>query len=281
VLETGSFDEKDYILRRDATRIGFVQTQPQFGAIEENRHQIERLLEDQTADLWVLPELALTGYEFLDIAELREYAEEIPEGESTAWLHSLAARHNATFVMGLPEKANGRIFNSAIVVGPEGFVRRYRKLHLFEREKELFEPGDEGLQVIEVAGVRLGIMICFDWIFPEVARTLALRGAQILCHPSNLVLSYCQKAMFARAVENGIFTITANRVGTENRVGRELVFTGGSQILSPKGELLAQAGKETIAAAVVDMDPRSALAKNITPTNHLFEDRRPAFYELK
>jgi predicted amidohydrolase len=270
----------DYILRRDATRIGFLQTQPQFGAIEENRRQIEKLLEGQTADLWVLPELALTGYEFLDVAELREFAEEIPGGESTAWLQSLAVRHNAIFVTGLPERADGRIFNSAIVVGPEGFVSRYRKLHLFEREKELFEPGDEGLQVSEIAGAKLGVMICFDWIFPELARTLALRGAQILCHPSNLVLSYCQKAMFARAVENGIFTITANRVGTENRAGRELVFTGGSQILSPKGELLAQAGKETIEARVVDINPLSALGKNITPTNHLFQDRRPAFYEV-
>ncbi len=257
-----------------------MQTRPQFGAIEDNRRQIEELLEGETADLWVLPELALTGYEFLDVAELRRYAEEIPGGESTVWLQSLAAKHNATFVMGCAEAVADRLFNSAIVVGAKGFVGRYRKLHLFEREKELFEPGDEGLQVIEVGGVKIGIMICFDWIFPEAARTLALRGAQILCHPSNLVLSYCQKAMFARAVENGIFTITANRVGTEDRAGRELVFTGGSQILSPKGELLARAGEKTTEVKVVDVDADSALEKNITPTNHLFRDRRPAFYEL-
>lgn len=248
--------------------------------MKRNREQIEQLLEEQVADLWVLPELALTGYDFLDIAELRRYAEEIPDGESTAWLQSLAAKHHSVFVMGLPELAGNRLFNSAIVVGAKGFLGRYRKLHLFDREKEIFEPGDEWLQPLEVNGVTIGIMICFDWIFPEVARTLALRSAQILCHPSNLMLPYCQKAMFARAVENGVFAITANRVGKEDRAGRELVFTGGSQILSPKGDLLAQAGTETIEAKVVEIAPEAALQKKVTPTNHLFSDRRPTFYGL-
>ncbi|MFH1011936.1 MAG: nitrilase-related carbon-nitrogen hydrolase [bacterium] len=266
--------------KEDDTRIGFLQTAPRFGAVEKNRRQIEQLLDGQAADLWVLPELALTGYDFLDVAELRRYAEEIPGGESTAWLHSLAAKHHAAFVMGLPELAGNRRFNSVILVGPKGFIGRYRKLHLFDREKELFEPGDEWLQPIEVDGVKIGIMICFDWIFPEVARTLALRGAQVLCHPSNLMLPYCQKAMFARAVENGVFAVTSNRVGREDRAGRELVFTGGSQILSPKGDLLAQAGEETIEVKVAEIEPEAALQKNVTPTNHLFGDRRPAFYGL-
>jgi predicted amidohydrolase len=257
-----------------------LQTSPRFGAIEKNREQVEELLETHAADLWVLPELALTGYDFVDAAELRRYAEEIPGGETTAWLQELAAKHDATFVMGLPEVASGGLFDSAIAVSPKGFVGRYRKLHLFDREKELFDPGNEQVQILGVGGVKIGLMICFDWIFPELARTLALRGAQIICHPSNLMLPYCQRAMFARSVENGVFTITANRVGTEDRAGREVVFSGASQILSPHGDMLARAGSDTVEAKVADIEPAQALHKKVTASNHLFRDRRPAFYEL-
>jgi predicted amidohydrolase len=86
--------------------------------------------------------------------------------------------------------------------------------------------------------------------------------------------------MFARSVENGVFTITANRIGMEERVGRRFVFTGNSQILSPKGEPLAQAGGETIEARVVEIEPEAALNKEMTAANHLFRDRRPIFYGL-
>lgn len=231
--------------------------------------------------MWVLPELALTGYEFADSAELRQFAEGVPGGKSSSWLLSLAEKYEAAFIVGLPEVSSGRLYNSAMLVKPEGYVGRYRKLHLFDREKELFEPGDEWLKVFDVGGIKIGIMICFDWIFPETARTLALRGAQIICHPANLMLPYCQKAMFARSVENGVFTITANRVGVENRAGRQMVFTGGSQMLDPKGNTLAKAGTETIEAKVVEIEPEKALCKEVTATNHLFRDRRTAFYGLE
>ncbi len=263
------------------TRVGFLQTSPVFGALEKNIRQIEDLLDGQRAELWVLPEFALTGYDFIDVAEARRYAEEAPGGKSTTWLQSLAEKHRAVFVMGLPEISSGRLFNTAVAVGPKGFIGRYRKLHLFDREKELFEPGDEWLQVFDVGGVKIGMMICFDWIFPETARTLTLRGAQIICHPSNLLLSYCQQAMFARSVENGVFSITANRIGTETHAGRSLVFTGGSQILTPQGETLARAGTDTVEAHVADINPEAALYKDITPHNHLLRDRRTAFYGLE
>jgi predicted amidohydrolase len=228
----------------------------------------------------VLPEFALTGYDFVDVAEARQHAEKAPGGKSTSWLQSLAEKHQAVFVMGLPEISSGRLFNTAIAVGPKGFIGRYRKLHLFDREKELFEPGDEWLQVFDIGGVKIGMMICIDWIFPETARTLALRGAQIICHPSNLMLPYCQKAMFARSVENGVFTITANRIGTETHAGRSLTFTGQSQILNPQGETLVRAETDTEEARVVDIHPDAALKKDVTSTNHLFRDRRTAFYGL-
>lgn len=223
----------------------------------------------------------MTGYEFLHAAELKQYAEEIPGGSSVTWLRELAAEQSAVMAMGLAESADGRVYNTAVMVGSEGLIGKYRKLHLFDREKELFQPGDEGMQVYDVGGVKIGMMICFDWIFPEVARTLALRGAQILCHPANLVLPYCQKAMFARSVENGVFTITANRIGAEERAGRRFVFSGNSQILNPQGEPLAQAGRETVEARVAEIEPKAALYKMITPVNHLFHDRRQECYGLE
>jgi predicted amidohydrolase len=238
-------------------------------------------LKGKKANLWVLPELALSGYEFLDKAELQRYAEEIPDGSSVTWLCALAAEQSAVMVMGLAELADDCVYNTAVMVGAEGVIGKYRKLHLFDREKELFQPGNQEMQIYDVAGVKIGMMICFDWIFPEVARTLALRGAQILCHPSNLVLPYCQKAMFARSVENGVFTITANRIGIEERVGRQFAFSGNSQILNPQGEILAQAGNETVEVTVVEIEPKAALNKMITPANHLLRDRRPEIYGLE
>ena len=121
-------------------------------------------------------------------------------------------------------------------------------------------------------------MICFDWIFPEAARLLSLGGAQIICHPSNLVLSFCQRAMFARSVENGVFTMTCNRIGTESRTDRELAFTGGSQILGNRGEMLAQAGADTEETISADIKPALADEKMITLNNHLHNDRRVELY---
>ena len=172
------------------------------------------------------------------------------------------------------------MFNSALLVGPRGIVRTYRKIHLFHEEKRWFDPGDLPLEVTAVRGAKVGMMVCFDWIFPEVTRTLALQGMQILAHPSNLVLDLCQRAMFARSVENRVFTVTANRSGADKRPHGTLKFTGASQILGPRGELLAQAPVRGTCLRVVEIDPALARDKRILRHNDLFGDRRPKFYEL-
>jgi predicted amidohydrolase len=182
-------------------------------------------------------------------------------------------------VAGLAERApDGRIFNSAVAVDRDGFKGLYRKIHLFNREKEWFAPGDSGFVVLPLAGARVGLMICFDWIFPESARTLALLGAQVIAHPANLVLPFCQAAMVTRAVENRVFTITANRIGTEERGGATLTFTGGSRVVAPDGTVLADAPADSAHAAVAEIDPVRADDKRATPKNDLFEDRRVEFY---
>jgi predicted amidohydrolase len=157
-------------------------------------------------------------------------------------------------------------------------IQVYRKTHLFADEKLLFLPGNSGFRVCEHRGVRIGMMVCFDWFFPESARTLTLRGSQIIAHPSNLVLPYCQTAMFARCLENRVFAVTTNRYGTEDLAGVSLTFTGASQIMSPRGERLSQAPIEGECVAVAEIDPVVADDKHVTARNDLFADRRPELY---
>ena len=121
-------------------------------------------------------------------------------------------------------------------------------------------------------------MICFDWVFPEVARTLALRGADLLCHPSNLVLTYCQKTMLTRCLENSVFAVTANRTGTEIRPRGELVFTGQSQIVGPKGDVIVSSNSQSQELILREIDIDSARDKSITDNNDLHSDRRPEYY---
>ncbi len=110
---------------------------------------------------------------------------------------------------------------------------------------------------------------------------MALAGAQVILHPSNLVLPYCQAAMVTRAVENRVFTVTCNRVGSESRAGVRLRFTGQSRIVDPRGRVLAQAGERGQALKVVRIDATEANKKRITSRNHLFQDRRPRLYHLR
>lgn len=262
-------------------RIGYLQFRPEFGAVERNLRRARELLGDKRADLWVLPELFSTGYQFTSPQEARELAEPVPDGPTTRALLAWAREWSCYIAAGLAELAPQGVYNSAVLVGPQGPLLLYRKTHLFYWEKEHFLPGDTGFQVAEVGGVVVGLMVCFDHLFPEAARTLALKGAQVIAHPANLVLpGIAQLTMRVRALENRVFTVTANRVGEERRGGEALRFTGQSQIVSPRGEVLAGSGEETEEAVAVEIDPGEALDKEITPFNHLFSDRRVGLYEL-
>ncbi len=262
-------------------RVGYVQFAPQFGEVERNVEKAIALMESEKADLWVLPELFSTGYLFVSREELRELAEEVPDGPTTRTLLEFARAQGTAIVAGIAERAGKKVYNAAVVVGPGGFLARYRKLHLFGKEKLWFDPGDLPLEPADLGGVKVGVMICFDHFFPETARTLALRGAQILCHPANLVLpGMGQLSMRVRAMENRVFTVTANRIGREARGGDELRFTGESQIVAPDGTVLRRASPDGEEVGLVEIDPRKALDKRVTRYNDLFADRRPEFYGL-
>lgn len=259
-------------------KAGFVQFDPLFGEVQKNIDKATRLIEPLEADLIVLPEFFNTGYLFISKPEAAELAEGIPDGPTTKALCGIARRKNAHLVGGLIEKAAGRIYNAAVLVSPQGHVATYRKMHLFNEENLWFSPGDKGFEVYDIGLCKLGIMICYDWIFPEAMRILALKGAEIICHPANLVLPYCQDAMITRCLENRVFAVTANRMGSEQRGNKTFRYTGRSQITGPVANILYRAGVDTEETGVADMDMSLARNKRLNPFNDLFGDRRAPFY---
>ncbi len=261
-------------------KVGFIQFNPVFGEVTRNlERSIELIREGADADLLVLPELCTSGYLFIDKEELKKLSEKVPDGPSTkAWIE-VAQETNTYIVAGICEKLSETDFyNSAVLIGPDGFIDVYRKIHLFNNEKNFFKAGTGPFKIYDLGLAKIGIMVCFDWYFPEVARILALHGADIICHPANLVLPFSQKTMLARSIENRIFTITANRVGSDIRSNTKLIFTGQSQITSPKMAILAQASEVEEVVKIVTIDPTLARNKMVTANNHAFLDRRVELY---
>ncbi|MEK7390368.1 MAG: nitrilase-related carbon-nitrogen hydrolase [Elusimicrobiota bacterium] len=255
-------------------RLGVVQNSPKFLRVPENIKSCFELMDRQPADLWVLPEFFASGYHFKTKREAAKCAE-TADGPMAGLLKAYCAKNRCAIVAGFPEKAGRRLYNSAILVTADT-GRVYRKTHLFGGEKKFFSPGDTGFWTESVGGTSVGVMICFDWFFPESARALALKGAQVIAHPSNLVLPWGPEGMKIRSLENRVFSATANRVGLE----RGLRFIGQSQIVSPNGSLLTRLGHDAPAAAVVSVQTWTAKDKKVHPSCDLFQDRRPAHYGL-
>jgi len=170
-------------------RLAIVQTSPVFSEVKFNVETVLHLMEQKPADLYVLTELFNTGYNFIDEKEVFTFAE-TSSGRTFQSIAEFAEQKNCYVAYGFAEKAD-KIYNSSVIVGPKGLIGLYRKVHLFYREKLFFSAGNLGFPVFDLPFGKVGMMICFDWIYPEAARTLTLKGAQLIVHPSNLVLPYC------------------------------------------------------------------------------------------
>jgi predicted amidohydrolase len=264
--------------------VAVAQVEPKLGEKERNLETCLARIEEAAAagaQLIVLPECAIPGYMFSSADEALPFAEEIP-GPSTALLEREARRLGLHVVCGLLERDDEGLRNAAVLVSPDdGLIGKYRKTHLpFLGVDRFVVPGDE-LPVWDTPLGRIGIEICYDLRFPEVTRTLALRGADLVAHPTNFpVAARIQTELItvARAAENRVYLLTANRVGKE-RWGE---FCGWSQIVDPFGVRLAEADGTEETLLVADVDVEKARDKDyVIPGEYelyLFGHRRPELY---
>ncbi len=257
--------------------------QPRVRRLDEewNLNNIENMIESSVTntDIILLPELFHSGYLFLDKKEVEGISVEFGKGRLFEWMKNISEKYDCGVCGGFAEKTDNGIYNSMAFVYKDQ-MELYRKIHLFYKEKDFFLPGDIPFFVFEYKNVRLGMMICFDWFFPESIRTLSLQGADIILHSANLVLPYCQDAMITRSIENRVFICTSNRIGCDKGQNDTVCFTGRSQVVAPGGKILFRMEKDKEDVITVDINPEESRNKAINEKNDLFSDRRPEMYKL-
>lgn len=266
-------------------RIACVQTEPIIAEKARNVARSVQLVEraaDDGAELIVLPELVNTGYVFASPEEAASLAEPVPDGPTVqAWI-AVAGRRGVHIVAGIAEADGGELFNSAVLVGPDGLVGRFRKVHLWHDEKSIFAGGNLGFPVYPTPLGRIGMAICYDGWFPETYRLLALNGADIVCVPTNWVPMPGQPAdrqamantlAMAAAHSNGLIVACADRIGVE----RGQPFEGQSLIVDRSGWPLAgpaSRDREELLFADVTVASRQRVGVN----NDVLGDRRTDVY---
>jgi len=254
-------------------KIGFIQFTPKLGNKNRNIEKINKFVSKTDASLLVLPEMCTTGYMFKNKSELLKFAEEIPNGSTVKKLIKIAKKNNCCLVFGMPEISKKKIFNTAVVVGPKGFITKYQKTHLFLKEKLLFNSGETKPTLFKWKNNKIGLGICYDYMFPEYWRKLALKKVNLFCNIANFVFDYGFKMMQARSIENGVFSITVNRVGKE----RGQIFKGKSEIVDNRGNILKKGGKKE-EVCILDLNLSKAKNKKWNKYNDLMKDRRPEIY---
>lgn len=270
-------------------RVACIQMEPIVGQKEVNLKRSIELLEAaaaQGAKLVVLPELCNSGYVFKDRAEAFALSEDVPNGPTTqAWM-AVAKKHDLYIVAGICEREDNLLYNSAAIVGPDGHIGTFRKLHLWNEENLFFEPGNNGMPVFATPLGRIACNICYDSWFPESFRLAALQGADIVCVPTNWVPIPGQKAgeramanilIMAAAHCNSVFIAAADRIGTE----RGQPFEGQSLIVSYTGWPIgdpASKDKEEILYADINL-AEARRKRNWNEFNQPLRDRRVDFYD--
>lgn len=266
-------------------KIACVQTDVVFKDINANLSSLETTVRGEVAQgtqLTVFPECFSTGYCFDSLVEAMAFGESIP-GPSTDRVAKLCAELKTYVVFGMLEKSGDQLFNVAVLIGPDGLIGSYRKVHLPYLGVDRFTtPGDRPFEVFEAAGVRIGMLICYDGGFPEAARVLSIRGADLIVLPTNWPPGGSYMAEFSincRAMENGIYFAAVNRIGTENGFS----FIGKSRICSPVGATIMSIDDASAGIMRTEIDPMIARTKRIVrvPGKHLIDrmaDRRPEMY---
>jgi 5-aminopentanamidase len=270
----------------DGVRVACCQIHPRFGELDANRETGARAIEaavERGARIVILPELASSGYMFRDADEARALAEP-DDGPTTQGWVQLARRHGIVIVGGFCEiDADGRLRNSAALVDPEGVRAIYRKAHLWDRESEVFVPGDRPPAVVDTEFGRIAVMVCYDLEFPEWVRLPALAGAQLLAAPANWPAVQVQPGQVAgevvrvqaNACVNRMFVAVCDRTGAERGVD----WIGGSVIAGLDGERLIGPPEDGgLAILFADLDLAQADDKHVSERNDVLADRRPELY---
>ena len=266
-------------------QISAVQTDVVFADRKANLQNLRSTVEQEVAAgsrLIVFPECFTTGYCYESLDEARPYAEPL-DGESVSYVTSVCRQNDCYVIFGMLELEGDSVFNAAVLVGPDGLIGAYRKVHLpFLGVDRFTTPGNRPFEVFEAGGVRIGMLICYDGGFPESSRVLSLLGADLVVLPTNWppgAESMAEFAINTRAMENGVYFMSANRVGVE----RDVPFIGRSRICGPGGLTIDSSNGVDAVVLRAKIDVQAARQKRIVrvPGKHIIDrmaDRRPEMY---
>lgn len=263
-------------------RVAVVQLNPRLLDFDANVEMSVGAIEharSQGADIIVLPELCLSGYMFDTTDEVRSCAITPDHPVFARWAQALAGSPGLV-VGGFAERSGPDLHISAAMVSSDGVQAVYRKTHLWNREKRFFTAGSERPPIVDTAFGRVGVLICYDLEFPEMARSLAMRGADLITVPTNWALDARPygdeppQVMLARAAAraNHVHIACTDRCGRE----RDQDFTGGSAVIDTAGWVLETPDATGLAIAALDLT--TARDRQISGVNHVFGDRRPELY---
>jgi predicted amidohydrolase len=267
-------------------KISCIQFAPVYGEVEGNLDRMCLFATQAEGDIVIFPELCLTGYFFKSKSEIAPLAESI-QGPTVAALSALAREEGKAIVTGFLEESEGSFYNSSLAFDANGqLVGHYRKVHLFYYETQIFATGDLGFPVFPIktrsGSVDVGMLICYDWRFPEAARILALNGAALIAIPSNIVTTTAMLhvTLRTRAFENKVGLAFADRTGSETNSGETLQFRGESAIIGMNGEVLTSASEHDEEIISTEIDLSKAQDKQINAFNDIITDRPRAGYGI-
>ncbi|MDT3699168.1 MAG: carbon-nitrogen hydrolase family protein [Thermincola sp.] len=266
-------------------RVAAAQINVEFSNTSANLDKVVHYLREagqQGVELVVFPECSLSGYVFQSYEEVLPFAEEIP-GKTTRALGEICRQYNISALVGMLELDGDDLFNTAVIISPAGLVGKYRKTHTLCLGLDRFIAKGDRLECLDLFEHKVGVIICYDQRFPEAARVLALKGAQVILHSANLpegTQAYADFLNRARACENRVFFVHVNRVGDE----RGVHFIGRSQIINHLGEVIAEANQTDEQLIIADIDLNLTKDKYVikTPGEYefdLFGDRRSVLYK--
>ncbi len=256
-------------------KLAQIQFAPQLGGQQNNLNKVEELIgKAEQADFIILPELANSGYNFTDRKHALALASAVEKSEFVEMLREISRKQNQYIVSGFHEKDGNELFNTSLFISPNGEIGKYRKIHLFMNEKQIFSKGNLGLPVFQTDDFTMGMLICFDYLFPEIWRIMALKEVEFIAHPSNLVTNKAFKIVPAQAAINRFFVFTTNRIGSE----RGISFAGKSFAVDTEGDVISEALPDKEEILITEFNPSLAHNKMITEKNHVLYDRFPDDY---